>query len=279
MFEEIYHEYLLHRNDENTEERYVGNEGWYHASGAGLCSRKLYYESVEKIPTKTKTFEEMEGKERAGQRKMGLGTIIHEDIQNALIYYNNIYYNTHSKEKEKKELLTYKKKKFEDLKFKVEGEVTLPSLNVRGFYDILLFDSSVSKNEPYVKLYDIKTLGAWQWSKRFPQPGKGFPPKPGGHYYLQLGTYGLAIKEKYGNLDHLGLIFYNINTQIMRETVVPHSYVDEARRYWYSINEEHAKGLPKFREGTSPVHEWVCAYCQFKEHCNPPTYRRETWQS
>ena len=27
----------------NVEERYEGNEGWYHASGAGLCSRKLYY--------------------------------------------------------------------------------------------------------------------------------------------------------------------------------------------------------------------------------------------
>ena len=110
MFEEIYHEYLLHRNEENKEERYTGNEGWYHASGAGLCSRKLYYESVEKIPTKTKTFEEMESKERAGQRKMGLGTIIHENIQNALIYYNNIYNNKHSDTKEKKETYLQKRK-------------------------------------------------------------------------------------------------------------------------------------------------------------------------
>ena len=43
MFEQIYHEYLVHQNELNREERYEGNEDWYHASGAGLCSRKLYF--------------------------------------------------------------------------------------------------------------------------------------------------------------------------------------------------------------------------------------------
>ena len=267
MFEEIYHDYLMHKNKLNVEERYEGNEGWYHASGAGLCSRKLYYESVEKLKMPSKNFQELGSKKRIGIRKMGLGTIIHENIQDALLYYNNIYNNISNKVKEKKEILTYKKK---SLKFEVEGEITLPSLNVRGFYDILAFDASVSEDEPSVRLYDIKTVGAWQWAQRFPQPGRGFPPDPGGHYYLQLGTYGLAIKEKYGNLNQMALIFYNIDSQIMRETIVPLSYVDEARRYWYSINDEHSKGLPGFKLGTSPVHGWVCNYCQFKEHCKPP---------
>ena len=107
MFEKIYHDYLLHKNSLNTEERYEGKEGWYHASGAGLCSRKMYYQSVEKLQMPSKNFSELDSKGQRGIRKMGLGTIIHENIQNALIYYNNIYYNTHSKEKEKKELLTY----------------------------------------------------------------------------------------------------------------------------------------------------------------------------
>ena len=49
MFEEIYHDYRIHKNSVNTEERYKGKEDWYHASGAGLCSRKLYYQSVEKL--------------------------------------------------------------------------------------------------------------------------------------------------------------------------------------------------------------------------------------
>ena len=94
MFEEIYHEYLIHKNEENRKNRYVGNEDWYHASGAGLCSRKLYYESVEKIePTNPPNKKSM--------RIMGLGTIVHEEIQNALRYNNNIYNNiSHVKEKE-----------------------------------------------------------------------------------------------------------------------------------------------------------------------------------
>ena len=93
------------------------------------------------------------------------------------------------------------------------------------------------------------------------------------NYKLQLGTYGLAIKEKYGNLDQLAFIYYNINTQTMRQSIVPLSYMDTARRYWYSINEEHAKGLPGFRFGTSPVNNWICGYCNFKPICKPPSFK------
>ena len=116
MFEEIYHDYLLHKNEVNTEERYKGKEGWYHASGAGLCSRKLYYQSVEKVPVEKKSFEDLDAKKRSGMRKMGLGTIIHDNIQNALIYNNNIYNNNINNNnivnvKEKKEILSKKKEK------------------------------------------------------------------------------------------------------------------------------------------------------------------------
>jgi len=93
MFEEIYHEYLVHKNEQNRKERYEGNESWYHASGAGFCSRKLYYESVEKVfPTNEPA--------EINTRVMRLGTVIHQDIQDAIIYYNNIY----SKENINKEI-------------------------------------------------------------------------------------------------------------------------------------------------------------------------------
>ena len=266
MFEEIYHDYLLHKNEVNVEERYKGNEGWYHASGAGLCSRKLYYESVEKVKMPPKNFSELDHKGRKGFRKMALGTIIHENIQDALLYYNNIYYNT----KEKKEVLSQKKKSLENLKFEVEGEITLPSLNVRGFYDVLLFDSSSSID--LIKLYDIKTMEAWGWTNLYPNKTRT-TTNDKENYKLQLGTYGLAIKEKYGNLDQLAFIYYNINTQMMRESIIPLSYIDIAKRYWYSINEEHSKGLPGFKFGTSPVHNWVCNYCSFKSICKPPSFK------
>ena len=259
MFEEIYHEYLIHKNDKNRAERYVGNEDWYHASGAGLCSRKLYYESVEKAePTNPPN--------KKSLRIMGLGTIVHEDIQNALVYYNNIYNNTSHKTKEKKETSSYKKKSFGDIKFIIEGEVTIPSFKVRGFFDVFSQDFSASTTDPLNRLYDIKTIGNFQWGKRFSKVN----PVESGHHYLQLGTYGLALKEKYGTIDSMSLLYYNKDNSVMRESVVPLSYMDQAKRYWYAINEEHSKGLPGFNIGTSPVHKWVCNYCQFKNHCNPP---------
>ena len=46
--EGIYKNYLDAKQEDNRKERYEGNEHWYHASGAGSCSRKLYFESIEK---------------------------------------------------------------------------------------------------------------------------------------------------------------------------------------------------------------------------------------
>ena len=261
MFEEIYHEYLIHKNEENRKERYEGNEDWYHASGAGLCSRKLYYESVEKAePTNPPN--------KKSLRIMGLGTIVHEELQNALLYYNNIYNNISHDTKEKKEISTYKKKsaEFKDIKFKIEEEITIPSFKVRGFFDVLSQDFSASKTEPINRLHDLKTIGTFQWGKTFNK----IKPVQMNHHSLQLGTYGLALKEKYGTIDSMSLIYYNKDNSSMKESVVPLSYMDQAKRYWYSINEEHAKGLPAFKLGTSPVSKWVCNYCQFKSYCNPP---------
>ena len=83
IFEKIYHSYLLHLNELNVGERYEGRESWYHASGAGFCSRKLYFESVEKAkPTNLPN--------KKSLRVMGLGTMIHNEIQSSLLYYNNI---------------------------------------------------------------------------------------------------------------------------------------------------------------------------------------------
>ena len=261
MFEEIYHEYLIHKNEENRKERYEGNEDWYHASGAGLCSRKLYYESVEKVkPTNPPN--------KKSLRIMGLGTVMHTEIQNALVYYNNIYNNISHETKEKKEIPSYKKKsaEFKDIKFKIEEEITIPSFKVRGFYDVFSQDFSASSTEPINRLYDIKTIGTFQWSLRFSKT----KPVESGHHYMQLGTYGLALKEKYGTVESMGLIYYNKDNSSMKASVVPMSYMDQAKRYWHSINEEHAKGLPAFKLGTSPVSKWVCNYCQFKSYCNPP---------
>ena len=76
--EGIYRDYIDLKQDENTEERYKGNENWYHASGAGSCSRKLYYESVENI-------EPTNPIDMRTKRLLRLGNVVHEDIQDSLM--------------------------------------------------------------------------------------------------------------------------------------------------------------------------------------------------
>ena len=252
--EGIYKDYTDSKQEENRKERYEGNEHWYHASGAGSCSRKLYFESVEKAepsnPIDTRTM-----------RLLRLGNVVHEDIQNSLTHVRNstIYSTSNSTVDIEKE------NKNKEKEFHVEGEVKIEELNVRGFYDIVVKDNE--RPEQPVYLYDIKTCGGWSWKMKF---GRNKQVNTSIHYELQLGTYGYAIKEKFGRLDGMYLYYYNKDNSDMRSVKVPLTYVSRAYLFWKNINDEHKQGLPDFRVGVSPVQRWQCNYCQFRSHCNPP---------
>ena len=251
--EAIYEQYIDEKQEENRVKRYEGNEHWYHASGAGSCSRKLYFESVEKIqptnPLDSRT-----------KRLLKLGNIVHDDIQNSLTHahYNKVLNN--------KVLNTEKEinNKEKDIDFHVEGELTIPELNVRGFYDIIVDDKTEDRK---VYLYDIKTCGGYAWKMKF---GRNKKLDPSIHYELQLGTYGYAVKEKFGQLDGMYLYYYNKDTSAMRCVEVPLTFVSRAYLFWRNLNDEHKMGLPEFRVGRSPVQKWQWNYCQFKNPCNPP---------
>ena len=90
---------------------------------------------------------------------------------------------------------------------------------------------------------------------------------------MQLSTYGLAVKKKYGYLDSMDLIYYNKNDSRMKKLTVPYGYLNKANLYWVNINQEHSRGLPNFNLGTSPTKDWMCNYCQFKDHCKPPKWK------
>ena len=79
--EDYYLKYIKNKNEENYQKRYVGKEKYYHASGAGFCSRKLYYQSVEQAEPTNET-------PSLGKMKMRFGSIFHDDFQDALV--NNI---------------------------------------------------------------------------------------------------------------------------------------------------------------------------------------------
>ena len=254
--EGIYKNYLNKKQEENKAERYEGREHWYHASGAGSCSRKLYFESVAMVePTNLIDLKT--------SRLLRLGTIVHEDIQSSLTHVRTISKlnrdNIDNTNREKEN-----KNKEKEIEFHTEGEVKIKDLNVRGFYDIVAKDNT-SLEQP-VYLYDIKTCGSWAWKVKF---GRKKQFNPSIHYELQLGTYGYAIKEMFGRLDGMYLYYYNKDSSDMRAVEVPLTYVSRAYLFWKNINDEHKQGLPEFRTGVSPVQKWQCNYCQFKDHCNP----------
>ena len=250
--EGIYNDYLDKKQEANRLKRYSGKESWYHASGSGSCSRKLYFESIEQVepsnPLDDKT-----------KRLLRLGSIVHDDFQESLVTYNNrdIYNRDNnqdiSREKEKEN-------KEKEIKFHTEQEITIDELNVRGFYDI------VSEGEE-VYLYDLKTCGGYSWKLKF---GRKPAFNPSIHYELQLGTYGYAVKQQFGRLDGMFLYYYNKDTSMMRAVSVPLTYISRAYLFWKNVNDEHKQGLPPFRKGVSPVQDWQCNYCQFLNHCNPP---------
>ena len=257
--EEYYLNYIDSKNDENYKNRYVGNESYYHASAAGFCSRKMYYESIEKA-------EPTNPIEPLSKIRMRFGSIFHDDFQQALVNNINMLTNTNIYSKEKNKVLSKKK-----VKFHVEQEIVIPELNVRGHYDIVA--QQEEDDEERVYLYDLKTIGSYPWKRKF---GKSYSETDTfENYKLQLGTYGLAVQEQFGRLDGMYLYFYNKDTSAMKNVFVSNNYLGLARNYWRNIIREHKKGLPDFIPGISPVEKWACGYCDFKDHCNPPDYKNK----
>ena len=220
--EGIYTDYLDKKQEENRLERYKGNESWYHASGAGSCSRKLYFESVEKVeptnPLDDKT-----------KRLLRLGNLVHDDFEKALTHYNRVHNKVHNNVHHQEKEINNKEK---GLKFHTEQEIRIEDLNVRGFYDI------VAEGEE-VYLYDLKTCGGYAWKMKF---GRKPVFNPSIHYELQLGTYGYAIREQLGRLDGMYLYYYNKDTSMMRAMSVPLTYVSRAYLFWKNINDDMNKG-------------------------------------
>ena len=166
--------------------------------------------------------------------------------------YNTMYNTMYNKEKESN--------KEKEIKFHIEKEISIDTLNVRGFYDI------VAEGEK-VYLYDLKSCASYSWQMKFGRK-KVFDPSI--YYELQLGTYGYAVEQEFGRLDGMYLMFYNKDNSRMAYVEVPLSFVSRAFLFWRNINSEHKQGLPMFKKGVSPVQNWNCKYCQFLDRCNPP---------
>ena len=246
--EKVYEDYINKQNEKNREERYKGNEHYFQASNSGNCARKIYYSSVDNVyPTNPP--------DKRSSRLLRLGTIVHEDLQSA--FTNIVNYNRYLLKKEKE----VKEKKFE---VHMEKEIQIPEFNVRGFYDLVI------ECNDKVYLYDFKTMASFSWSLKFGRKYKS--PNQSDHQELQLGTYGYGIKKEFGRLDGMFLCYYKKDDSRMKIIPVSLDYVDKAKRFWMNTNEEIKGGLPMFNLGISPASSWNCRYCQFYDHCRPPSF-------
>ena len=246
--EKVYADYINKQNELNRTERYKGKETYFQASSSGTCARKIHYSSVDNVhPTNPP--------DKRSSRLFRLGTIVHEDLQNA--FTNIVNYNSYLLKKEKE----VKEKKFA---VHMEKEILIPEFNVRGFYDLVI------ECDGKVYLYDFKTMASFSWSLKFVRKYKA--PNQSDHQELQLGTYGYAIKKEFGRLDGMFLAYYKKDDSRMKVIPVSLDYVDKAKIFWKNTNEELKGGLPMYNLGVSPASSWNCRYCQFYDHCRPPSF-------
>ena len=250
--EVLYGGYVDYRNKENVANRYGDDvKHYFHASSSGMCIRKNWFSTNDAPVT--------DPAEDRGVRIMRLGTVVHNDYEQAMALFNK------RKRKEAKEKENNINNNYLELldtikHIRTEGEVIIPELNVQGFYDAVV---EMESGEVY--LYDFKTIGSYPWKTTF---GRN-PNDNKIHHKLQLATYGIAIQLEYGRLDGMFLYYYNKDTSACKEVPVPMSMLGEAMAYWKDVNEFGTGSIPpEIQSGVSPKYAWECNYCQFSTHCN-----------
>ena len=235
--ESLYHSYLVQK--ENLRER---DKEVFHASSAGSCLRKQMYNYYD-FPQDTK--------DKKSYRILRLGTIVHEDIEEAIAHYEDI--NSDGNEK-----------------VFIEDKVKLEELNVVGTYDV----GQMDEEENSFRLWDIKTAASYKWTTKFGRK-QNRKPSSDTNYKLQLGTYALGINQKYKvSKVEMYLLWYNKNTSQIREQLVSPEWIEKALEYWATVNEtlEDCGKLfedelkPGYWEGV-PYQDWECRYCQFYSIC------------
>ena len=249
----IYNDHLLELGEERKKEldKTKPTTPHYRPSSSGTCSRKIFYETILRVtPT-----DEIDKRVR---RLFRLGDMVHEDIQNALDWaknsgsdlkdfnnsnniYNNIYniYNIY-----------------------IEEELISKKLKVRGFADLI-----IESCDGGIYLYDIKTIADFPYKKIFAQRKENREPSV--HQELQLATYGLMVQKRFGRLDGMFILYYNKNTSMLRHKEVSNDRLLTALTFWERINKQHSNNvLPPLEPSVSPVADWECRYCNFKERCN-----------
>ena len=215
--------------------KYKNHEGWFSASSAGSCFKKLMLRREGK--------QEPDMDKRV-MRLLRLGTIVHEDIQRAI---------TNSEEMSN---INYT--------IMMEKRVEMSDLKVVGHLDIGILD----KTNGNLKVIDIKTCASYKWRMKF---GRKPDPKGNPNYNMQLATYLKALGNEV-NTDgalEMSLLWYNKDTSELREEHIEVEHlVERAMEYWEELNEYSENTTSEDLEVGSygvPMENWECRYCGFKD--------------
>jgi|TARA_Y100000310_G_scaffold41862_1_gene39165 CRISPR/Cas system-associated exonuclease Cas4 (RecB family) len=233
--EKIYHEYLERKREVN-KVKYEDFKGWFNASSAGSCYRKMIYRARDY---------EVDPIEHRTNRLLRLGTIVHSDIEKSIKAWLG---------SPKYELVT-------------EYQIQLPQFLVVGHLDIGVID----KKNDRIKVYDIKTCGSWKWRMKF---GRKRDTNPSVNYELQIGTYGIGLGKDSGTTDvSLSILWYNKDTSAIREEPIADEWMEEAYEYWTELREvsDNTKHPEELIPGSPnvPLWNWECKYCEYKDKYCP----------
>ena len=245
---EAYRDFIARKDKDNYKARYEGNEQFFHASSAGRCMRKHYYSSTNTPQTNFPSAQSM--------RTLRLGSVMHEELQQIFAGkqcgYNSIY------------------------NIYIEKEITIPEYNVRGFYDLVL--EATDKENPKVYLYDFKTIGNFGYKIRFSTEPRFLKYDHDNCNELQVATYGLAVKKKFGRLDGMFLVYFEKDRQEMKQISVPMNYLTAAENYWNTLKATIEIGVPEIDNCFSPSADWECKWssgsCGYVDLCRGKSYER-----
>ena len=156
QIERMYSEFLDSKN-EDYKKKYKGLEKSFSASSAGHCYKKHMFKVTE-APQK-----EIEAR---SQRILRLGTLVHQDFEDAVKHYINNgtdLYATSTSGEGKSTVYYTKVSGEQDKRFYVEHRIEIPEYNVVGHLDFAVAD----KNNKDVYIYDYKTAASYKCSLKF----------------------------------------------------------------------------------------------------------------
>lgn len=196
-------------------------------SRAGSCYKIHKYYQIKTLPAPIPG---------ANLRRMRMGTILHTDIMHATSSNMNKYY--------------------------VFNELDLEAGSIKGTADGVCIEIRNGKIKETV-LYDIKTVGAYQYKKMF---GRVKSPESHSRYKLQLATYALLFP---GEINNMFLVYVCIDSGMIKVIEVESSWILEAKRYWDEVQLALKRDVSEMEKGDTniPIEKWECKYCRFSYIC------------